>query len=231
MTHESTNTNRIEWIDMLRVTACFMVVLAHACDPFVGQFDNDRLAFLTGTAIGSLMRPSVPLFVMMTGVLLLPISERDRNLTAFYKHRIGRLVWPLVFWSLVLPVMGYAYFNYINPNTANAMLGNGMYSAERFIPRMWTWVFNFNYDTTALWYLYMLVGLYLILPIINGWLMTASRTDLKTILKLWGVSLCLPYILKARSATLAYLESVTGTFTEHSIIYQDLRAICYWPIT
>ncbi len=130
---------RIEWIDVLRVLACFMVVLSHACDPFVGQFDNDRVAFITGTAIGSLMRPSVPLFVMMTGVLLLPIAERDSQLNVFYRKRIGRVLWPIVFWSLVLPVIGYCYFNYINPDTANAMFSDGLYSAERFVPRMWTW--------------------------------------------------------------------------------------------
>ncbi|MDE7443747.1 MAG: acyltransferase, partial [Muribaculaceae bacterium] len=205
-----TNSNRIEWIDLLRVTACFMVVLSHACDPFVGQFDNDRLAFITGTAIGSLMRPCVPLFVMMTGVLLLPIAERDRSLTEFYKRRIGRLMWPLVFWSLMLPIMGYCYFNYINPDTANAMLGDGMYSTERFVPRMWTWIFNFNYDTTAIWYLYMLVGLYLIIPIINGWLQTASQSDVKTVIKLWGASLCLPYVQMVAPA-LGY-EGTFGNF-------------------
>lgn len=185
---------RVGWVDFLRVLACFMVVLSHACDPFVGQFDSDKTAFLNGAAIGSLMRPCVPLFVMMTGVLLLPVSERDSRLSSFYGRRLGRLVWPLVFWSVMLPVMGYCYFNYVNPDTANAMLSSGMYDTERFIPRMWTWIFNFNYDTTALWYLYMLVGLYLIIPILNAWLVSASRSDIRTVLFIWGISLCVPYV-------------------------------------
>ncbi|MGL4292094.1 MAG: acyltransferase, partial [Bacteroidales bacterium] len=32
----------IGWIDLLRITACFLVVLAHCCDPFVARFDSDR---------------------------------------------------------------------------------------------------------------------------------------------------------------------------------------------
>lgn len=191
------DSRRVEWIDLLRVMACFMVVLSHACDPFVGQFDSNRMAFITGTGIGSLVRPCVPLFVMMTGALLLPVAGRDRSLGAFYRRRVGRLVWPLLFWSLMLPGIGYCYFNYINPDTANAMLADGLYSTERFVPRMWTWVFNFNYDTTALWYLYMLVGLYLVIPIIDGWLQTASRADLRLALKVWVISLCLPYVQMA----------------------------------
>lgn len=29
----------IAWVDFLRILACFLVVLAHCCDPFVGSFD------------------------------------------------------------------------------------------------------------------------------------------------------------------------------------------------
>lgn len=212
--------NRVEWVDLLRVVACFMVVLSHACDPFVGEFDNDRTAFLTGTAIGSLMRPCVPLFVMMTGVLLLPVAERDRGLTAFYRRRVGRLVWPLVFWSIMLPVIGYCYFNFVNPDTANAMLSGGLYETDRFIPRMWSWIFNFNYDTTALWYLYMLVGLYLVMPILNAWLLSASRRDIKTILVIWGISLLLPYV-SMFAPSLGY----EGNYGNYGIL-----GVCDWNV-
>ena len=46
------------------------------------------------------------------------------------------------------------------------------------ITKIWTFIFNFNYDTTPLWYLYMLVGLYFIIPIFHAWLERA--TDLET---------------------------------------------------
>ena len=32
----------IGWVDLLRVLACFLVVFAHCCDPFVGQLDAAR---------------------------------------------------------------------------------------------------------------------------------------------------------------------------------------------
>ena len=62
----------IGWIDLLRILACFLVVFSHCCDGFIAQFDANRDSFLTGVFSGSLVRPCVPLFVMMTGVLLLP---------------------------------------------------------------------------------------------------------------------------------------------------------------
>lgn len=30
----------IAWVDFLRILACFLVVVAHCCDPFVGSFDG-----------------------------------------------------------------------------------------------------------------------------------------------------------------------------------------------
>lgn len=108
--------NNIGWVDLLRVLACFMVVFSHSCDAFVAQFDADRASFLTGVFGGSLMRASVPLFVMMTGVLLLPVGQ-GYDLVSFYRKRIGRILPPLVFWSVALPLLMYAYFNYTNPST------------------------------------------------------------------------------------------------------------------
>ena len=68
----------IGWIDLLRVIACFLVVFAHCCDPFVARFDTDRSTFLQGCAAGSAVRSCVPLFVMMTGVLLFPLRSNQR---------------------------------------------------------------------------------------------------------------------------------------------------------
>lgn len=186
----------IGWVDLLRVLACFLVVFSHCCDGFVGQFDADRQSFLTGVFAGSFVRPCVPLFVMMTGVLLLPV-KKEYTLGSFYRKRIGRILVPLVCWSLVLPTLAFLYFNYVSPDTRNPLLAADSYTVHTWLQRLYTFIFNFNFDTVPLWYLYMLVGLYLLMPILNSWLVQASRKDIKTVLMLWGVSLFLPYIKMA----------------------------------
>ena len=40
----------------------------------------------------------------------------------------------------------------------------------------------------------MLIGLYLIMPIINAWLVNAQRKEIKQLLCIWGITLLLPYI-------------------------------------
>ena len=189
----------IGWIDLLRVIACGLVVFAHCCDPFVAHFDANRGMFLTGVFAGSLARPSVPLFAMMTAVLLLPIKS-GTTIDRFYKKRIGRIISPLVFWSLALPLMAFIYFTVLNPGTANPQLSVGDYTAATLVQRLYTFIFNFNFDTTPLWYLYMLIGLYIVMPIINSWLTQATRKEIKTILYIWGFTLFLPYIKMAAPA-------------------------------
>lgn len=189
----SVNKEREGWIDALRVLACFMVVTSHCCDGFVAEFDSNPHSFLTGVTIGSFLRASVPLFVMITGTLLLPVGS-DCTLQRFYTKRIGRLLPPLVFWSLALPPLAYLYFTGWGSHSGNPAVDMTAYTPQGLTNRLWSWVLNFNFDTTPLWYLYMLVGLYLIIPILGAWLKDASKNDIKTFLKVWAVTLFVPYV-------------------------------------
>lgn len=183
----------VGWIDLLRVIACLLVVFSHSCDPFVAHFDANREMFVTGVFAGSLVRPCVPLFAMMTAVLLLPIKT-GTTVNEFYKKRIGRIIKPLVFWSLALPLMAFCYFTVVSPDTTNPQLSVDDYTSATLLQRLYTFVFNFNFDTIPLWYLYMLIGLYLIMPIVGSWLAQASQKELKTVLYIWGATLFLPYV-------------------------------------
>lgn len=209
----------IGWIDMLRVAACILVVFAHCCDPFVAHFDANREMFLTGVFAGSLARPCVPLFAMMTAALLLPIGE-GTTLNSFYKKRIGRILPPLVFWSIALPLIAFFYFTVMNPETANPQLSVADYTAGTLAQRLYTFIFNFNFDTTPLWYLYMLIGLYIIMPIINSWLVQATQKEIKTLLHIWIFTLFLPYI-----KMVAPLLGYTGNYG-----HMGLFGECDWNV-
>lgn len=211
-----TNPNgHIAWVDLLRVTACFLVVLAHCCDPFVGQFDNNHYEFLSGAFIGSLVRPCVPLFVMISGVLLLPVKM---DMETFYSKRAKRLLAPFIFWALVLPVLYYLYVNFSGIGIISPNINAEDFTLGMTIQKMYTFIFNFNYDTTPLWYAYMLIGLYLFMPIISAWLKQATKKEIQWFLKIWIVSMCLPYI-----QMLAPLLGYTGNFGN-----MGLLGVCDW---
>ena len=208
------------WVDVLRIVAIFAVVWSHVCDDFIAQFNNDRTQFLTGVYLESIGRPCVTLLVMVSGWLLLPVRG-EYSVGGYYRKRIGRILWPLAFWSIVLPLVSYAYYVYGNPSTGNPFVDVASYTPQALGTKLYTWVFNFNVDTIPLWYLYMLIGLYLALPIVNGWLRTATRRDVGTVLILWGVSLLFPY--------LRLLATLAG-MTSHSPLGANLWGMCDWNI-
>ena len=70
---------RIVWLDVVRLVAMFTVVCCHCTDPFnfyPGTSPDIGEIKFWGTAYGALLRPCVPLFVMITGALLLPCTGR-----------------------------------------------------------------------------------------------------------------------------------------------------------
>ena len=69
------SSGRIHWLDFARVLACFVVVLAHSCDFYVAAMETSPVDFFSGSAWGTLTRACVPLFVMFSGVLLLPTEQ------------------------------------------------------------------------------------------------------------------------------------------------------------
>lgn len=180
----------IAWVDLLRIISCFLVVVAHAVDPFVAQLGIKDNEFMWGAIIGSMVRPSVPLFVMISGVLLLPTNMNMRD---FYTRRARRLFIPFIAWSLLLPILNYLYFS-TGIQSTNLYISPDNYTIFNTINKMYTFIFNFNQDTTPMWYVYMLIGIYLFLPIINAWLIQASKREIQYFLGIWFTSLCLPYI-------------------------------------
>lgn len=204
----------IGWVDILRILACFLVVLAHCCDPFVGRSDANPAEFLSGAYWGSFVRCSVPLFVMISGVVLLPVKM---DMGSFYSRRMKRILIPLIGWSLVTPFLFWAYLA-IAPATLSPNIDMAQHTLPMAYKNALYFVFNFNYATTPLWYLYMLVGVYLFIPIIGAWLKTAEQKDIKLFLWIWGVSMCLPY-LQMLAPALGY----TGNFGN-----MGLLGICDW---
>lgn len=209
---EMTKEN-IAWVDILRITACFLVIISHSCDFFVSKFDADYTEFLCGVSWGSLVRSCVPLFVMISGVLLLPVKT---DTATFYSRRMKRIVIPLVFWSVVLPILFYLYLSMVN--TTNPSISMDEHTPIATLKKIATFIFNFNYDTIPLWYLYMIIGVYLFIPIVGAWLVKASQRDIKRFIMIWGISLFLPYI-----QLLAPLFGYAGNYGD-----MGLLGVCTW---
>ncbi len=191
----------------MRWVAMFGVVFCHAGDPFnfssAAGTDPDFIWW--GSIWGTLARVAVPLFVMITGALLLPVPTD--NLGGFYKKRILRILWPFLIWSMIYSLFpflvhcvagtpeatkavmdtAFPYETFMNdgagaPTTLEGCLG---LCAASFI--------SLHHLTCHFWYGFMLIGLYLYLPIFSAWVSKADLRQKYIFLCIWGLTLLLPY--------------------------------------
>jgi surface polysaccharide O-acyltransferase-like enzyme len=177
----TTKPQNFEWINSLRLIALLAVIILHTASPLLMQYGKVPLNdWLTADAYNSLTRFAVPAFVMITGALLL---HREYELGDFLKKRLGRVVVPFLFWSLVY--VGYSWYN-------EELIFNGD-----------TWVnikqvlHQLKYGSSYhLWYVYMLIGLYFVIPIISRFVRNATNKELRYFLVIWLAVMLLgqPYI-------------------------------------
>lgn len=189
----------IIWLDVVRFIAMFTVVCCHCTDPFnfyPGTAPNIGEIKLWGAIYGSVLRPCVPLFVMITGALLLPVRG---DASTFYKKRIPRVFYPFLIWSVL-----YNLFPWItgllglNPQI---ILDFFPYAGEEVMQQSFSVSleyilmipFNFSILAVHMWYIYLLIGLYLYLPVFSAWVEKASERAKLMFLLAWGVTLLLPY--------------------------------------
>lgn len=193
----SITPSRIVWADLLRLVAIIMVICIHCSDPFnVSPEARSNPDYnLWGSIYGAFLRPCVPLFVMLTGMLLLPIQQ---DMEQFYKKRMLRVIVPFLIWSLLYNlfplltgIMGWdssvlsRMFAYAGENPSQ--------SWENCLYNIYMIPFNFNVYTIPLWYIYMLIGLYLYMPFFSAWVKQATDKQIKIFLFIWGITLFLPY--------------------------------------
>ena len=189
----------IVWLDVVRFIAMFTVVCCHCADPFnfyPGTAPNIGEIKLWGAIYGSVLRPCVPLFVMITGALLLPVRG---DTSAFYKKRIARVLYPFFIWSVI-----YNLFPWITgwlgfspqiildffPYAGEEVMRQSFSVAVKYILNI---PFNFSILAVHMWYIYLLIGLYLYLPIFSAWVEKASERAKQMFLLARGVTWLLPY--------------------------------------
>lgn len=185
---------RIIWLDFVKFIAIFMMIAVHCTDNVTPAERSEPWYNLWGSFYGSFMRPAIPLFVMVTGALLLPVEQ---NISAFYKKRLTRLLVPFIIWSLLYNlfpwITGLLGFSptIINDFFAWAEPDQSLSSALHHIAMI---PFNFSMLAVQMWYVYLLIGLYLYMPIFSAWVKQASIKEQKVFLVLWFVSLFIPYL-------------------------------------
>ncbi|KXK11967.1 MAG: Inner membrane protein YiaH [Chloroflexi bacterium OLB14] len=165
MATETIKKEHMYWVDLTRVIAIFLVVMIHAIENIINRW-NEYPAEIQNIAnmYNSLTRMSVPLFFMVSGWLLLPKNE---SLKDFFYKRFVKVIFPFAIWSLIYLVWGCGI----------TLAG----CKPTFISRL-----IFIHGTYHhLWFMYPLIGLYLITPILRLLIVPDKKYILWYFVALW----------------------------------------------
>ena len=181
--------DRIVFVDYIRVIACFLVMLVHASENFyaadasglagnVSLLANESNRFWVAFYDGFCGRISVPLFMIVSAFLLVPMKS-GVTMGDFYKRRFKRIIPPMVIFMLLYTFLPLAW---------------GGMSWEQSLSDLKMLPLNFPSMAGHLWFMYPLISLYLIIPIVSPWLERASAKEELTFLGLFGISTFIPWI-------------------------------------
>ena len=143
-------TNRLIHFDLMRIIACFFVILIH-----VGIFDqlkdvpNQSIDTVFGNLYGIISRWAVPCFFMLSGLMFLD-KNKEIPLKKLYGKYILRLAVAYVVWSCI-----YAIYN-------------SFYDAGPTLYEKFKYFLNYCISGEIhTWYVLVTIGLYIALPIIK----------------------------------------------------------------
>ena len=178
MRNENRTGDRVVFLDWLRVIACFMVMAIHSCEPFYlgGEAPNittiaNKWDAIWISLVESVCRVCVPLFVMASSYLLFPLK---RPTGEFFRRRLWRVVVPFVVWAC-------AYVWWFGDSWGKAC-------------------FNFPDAGGHLWFVPMLLGLYLLMPLLSPWAEKVTERELRGWLILWLVTTTFAYLRRVWTA-------------------------------
>jgi surface polysaccharide O-acyltransferase-like enzyme len=174
---EKQEGNKMSWTTNLRVVATISVILIHVTAEILYEYGCiSNSIWWIGNIYDSVVRFCVPVFVMLTGVLML---SKTYELSDFLKKRFSRIILPFLFWSII-----YALF------TLNDKISGG-YEMSFFETIEWLIHRLLGGSSYHLWYIYMIIGIYLFVPILSKWIQNATEKEILYFIVIWILALLL----------------------------------------
>lgn len=153
--------------DILRILAAFSVVMLHSAAQFWYGLDVKSSEWIIANSYDSVVRFGVPVFVMLSGAIFLD-GEYQLNIKRLYRHNILRLMILYIVWSCAYGLLDCTRFDIHALQIQDVMkeILSGRYH---------------------LWYLPMIVGIYMLLPVLRSWIKSAEKKNLEYFLILFFV--------------------------------------------
>ncbi|MGN0162034.1 MAG: acyltransferase, partial [Candidatus Ornithomonoglobus sp.] len=205
---ENVKSGRMLSYDCMRIFAILSVVMVHISAYVVIKYPNPNGSeFIVGNIFNGLARAGVPLFLMLSGALLLD-EKRSFDAKKFYKKTLSAMTVLTVGWMIFYGLL-YAY---ILPRITGEPAAEGAFA---------DFLLTFKgADCPHLWYMLMIVGMYSMIPVLR---LFVKRQNKNYIIGIIAVSVFVQFICRLLDLTVResavnftvfigklHLEPVTG---------------------
>ena len=146
------------WLHNARIIAIFAVVILHVAAGVVIGKPVGSADWWIGNVYDSFARWCVPVFVMISGALLLE-PEKKEGLKEFYAKRLSRILVPVMFWSVFYVFWGWLQGQPADPVHLAKKLAAGK-------------------PHYHMWFLYMIMVLYIFTPFFKRLIASSSRQEM-----------------------------------------------------
>lgn len=164
--------SRLLYPDSLKIIAIFGVIIIHTTAVMLGSYSVSSWKWQVTNIFSSLVRFSVPVFFMASGIFFLD-PAKDITIRKIYTKYIPRLIVALIFWGIAyevyLVILSWMKTQVLHPSFLIAGLikvatGHGHFH---------------------LYFIYLIVGLYVITPILRVFIKHATRQQIEYFLLLF----------------------------------------------
>lgn len=165
---ESVYEQRKVHIDLLRIFACFSVVMLHSASQYWYDLEVGSFEWLVCNSYDAAFRFGVAIFVMISGMLFLG-REGEVELKKLYKNNILRLITAYWVWSALY----------------------GLWDCREWFGAAGTTWKDYTMEILLgryhLWFIPMMVGIYVLLPMLKTWVNHASKQQIEYVLILFVI--------------------------------------------
>ncbi len=154
---------RVKYLDGLRFVAILNVILIHVLGIFRHQyFSTSTLKYTLVTFFDCFTRIGVPLFFMLTGILMLTKKEKDENYFKFFKKRVLKFLLTYLLFSII-----YYIYSHFDSNM----------SIYEFLAIMTS-----DRPMYHLWFMPVIILIYIFIPFLKKLIKTLSKKELEIII-------------------------------------------------
>lgn len=190
-------TDRILWVDWLKFLAIFGVIGIHVSSSLLTTDFLFSYKWYQGVIAGSIFRFGIILFIMASGFLILRKQQSINDIP----RRVKRILLPFIFWLILYAVIKVVFKQELGPTWG-------------FNDLFW-FIFRGFLDPTNIsiqfWYVYMILGLYILSPIISTWIQNTSIKEIEYYIWIWIIISILQF-LNVHSILFDYFRYFTGAF-------------------